>query len=108
MQTAIIDAIATMAEANGLPPESVKVLRKVCSGKHNEKPIPITGKEAREILGRADGRAVPRPYLKSLVKAGKLQQFRLSSRKIRYDKNEIENLLIINGELTPERSMEYA
>ena len=26
MQTAIVDAIVTMAEANGLPPESVKVL----------------------------------------------------------------------------------
>ena len=108
MQTSIIDAIVTMAEANGLPPESVKVLRRVCSGKHNEKPIPITGKEAREILGRADGRLVSRPYLRSLVEAGKLKQFRLSSRKIRYDKNEVENLLINNGELSPERSIKNA
>ena len=57
----------------------------------------ISGRQARELLGRGEGRPVSKPYLKSLVDAGSLHPVKLSARKTRYSEDELLSLLSIAG-----------
>lgn len=62
------------------------------------RPVLITGKAVRLLLGEAEEHAVSRPYLAQLVQQGRLHPVKLSARKIRYDKNEVMALLSNGGE----------
>lgn len=57
----------------------------------------ISSKQAREILGRGEGKPVSKPYLKSLVDSGRLHPVKLSERKTRYSEDELLSLMSIAG-----------
>ncbi|MEA4863565.1 MAG: hypothetical protein VB042_09685 [Victivallaceae bacterium] len=100
MQMATRNAILMMAQADeSVTTTQISKLEQFIKGIDSAtRPVLITGKAARLLLGEAEEHAVSRPYLAQLVQQGRLHPVKLSARKIRYDKNEVMALLSNGGE----------
>ena len=94
MNESVATAIMTMARADAsMSREQLDALAEICRGRGVIRRKLIGARSVRELLGEPEGRSISAPTLRRYVREGKLNQIRLSSRKVRYDEREVQKLL---------------
>ena len=93
MEEATRNSILMLARTDkSTSPEQLAAVERAVKG-NGPKVTWLNSKDARALLGEADGKPISKPYLRKLVTDGLLHPKQLSSRKTRYDQGEILALM---------------